>query len=81
MTISNLVKLSKKGQIAIPKKIREKTGIKPGEKVIIFTRGDEVVLLTPKKYASYTCGLLKNTWGSTKKEIDSYIEEERNSWK
>jgi AbrB family looped-hinge helix DNA binding protein len=81
MTISKLVKLSKKGQVVIPQEIREKMGIKIGEKLIIFIRGDETVMLTPQKYAEYTCGLMKGTWGSTKKEVEEYINEERGSWK
>jgi len=81
MTISKLVKLSKKGQIVIPQKIREKMGIKTGERLVIFIRGDETVMLTPQKYAEYTCGLMKGTWGSTKKEVEEYINEERGSWK
>ena len=81
MTISKLVKLSKKGQIVIPQKIREKMGIKTGERLVIFIRGYETVMLTPQKYAEYTCGLMKGTWGSTKKEVEEYINEERGSWK
>lgn len=81
MTISKLVKLSKKGQIVIPQEIREKMGIKTGERLVIFIRGDETVMLTPQKYAEYTCGLMKGTWGSTKKEVEEYINEERGSWK
>lgn len=81
MTISKLVKLSKKGQVVIPQEIREKLGIKTGEKLVIFIRGDETVILTPQKYAEYTCGLMKGIWGSTKKEVEEYINEERGSWK
>ena len=81
MAISKLVKLSKKGQVVIPQEIREKMGIKTGEKLIIFIRGDETVMLTPQKYAEYTCGLMKGTWGSTKREVEEYINEERGSWK
>jgi AbrB family looped-hinge helix DNA binding protein len=81
MTISKLVKLSKKGQVVIPREIREKLGIRIGEKLVIFIRGDETVILTPKKYAEYTCGLMKGTWGSTIKEVEEYINEERGSWK
>ncbi len=81
MAIKKLVKLSKKGQVVIPQEIREKMGIKTGEKLVIFTRGDETVMLTPQKYAEYTCGLMKGTWGSTKKEVEEYINEERGSWK
>ena len=81
MAIKKLVKLSKKGQVVIPQEIREKMGIKTGEKLVIFTRGDETVMLTPQKYAEYTCGLMKGTWGSTKREVEEYINEERGSWK
>jgi len=81
MTISKLVKLSKKGQVVIPQEIRVKMGIKTGERLVIFIRGDETVMLTPQKYAEYTCGLMKGTWGSTKKEVEEYINEERGSWK
>jgi len=80
MIISKLVKLSKKGQVVIPREIRKKLGIKTGEKLVIFMRGDETVILTPQKYAEYTCGLMKGTWGSTRKEVEEYINEERDSW-
>ncbi|MCG2790996.1 MAG: AbrB/MazE/SpoVT family DNA-binding domain-containing protein [Actinomycetia bacterium] len=81
MAITKLVKLSKKGQVVIPQEIREKMGIKTGERLVIFIRGYETVMLTPQKYAEYTCGLMKGTWGSTKKEVEEYINEERGSWK
>ncbi|MBU4203187.1 MAG: AbrB/MazE/SpoVT family DNA-binding domain-containing protein [Acidobacteria bacterium] len=73
--------MMKKGQVVIPQEIREKMGIKTGERLVIFIRGDETVMLTPQKYAEYTCGLMKGTWGSTKKEVEKYINEERGSWK
>ena len=81
MTISKLIKLNKKGQLVIPQEIREEMGIKTEAALVIFTRGDETILLTPQKYAEYTCGLMKGTWGSSKKEADAYINEERGSWK
>lgn len=81
MNIAKLVKINKKGQLVIPYQIRKKMGIKQEDTVVIFTRGDEIILLTPQKYAEYTCGLMKGTWGSSKEEVESYINEERNSWK
>ncbi|MBC7333350.1 MAG: AbrB/MazE/SpoVT family DNA-binding domain-containing protein [Actinobacteria bacterium] len=78
MNIAKLVKINKKGQLV---QIRKKMGIKQEDTVVIFTRGDEIILLTPQKYAEYTCGLMKGTWGSSKEEVESYINEERNSWK
>ncbi|GAH14011.1 unnamed protein product [marine sediment metagenome] len=40
----NIGKLSKKGQIVIPKEIREKFGIKPGDAVIFKIQGEKVIL-------------------------------------
>ena len=54
MSIPKLVKLSKEGQIVFPLEIREKMRVKPGEKIVILTRGNEIILLIPKKYAAYT---------------------------
>jgi AbrB family looped-hinge helix DNA binding protein len=81
MNITKLVKLNKKGQLVIPQEIRDKMGIRTEGTVVIFTRDDETILLTPQKYAEYTCGLMKGTWGSSKKEVEAYINEERGSWK
>ncbi|TET51537.1 MAG: hypothetical protein E3J58_01975 [Actinomycetota bacterium] len=81
MTITKIVKLNKKGQLVIPKEIRDKMGFSPDKPLVVFTRNNETVLLTPQKYAEITCGLMRGTWGSTKKDIDNYINEERGSWK
>jgi len=40
----NIGKLSKKGQIVIPKEIRDKFGIKPGDAVIFKIQGEKVIL-------------------------------------
>ena len=81
MPLAKIVKLSKKGQIVLPAEIRGKMGIGVGSNVVIFERGSEVVILTPEKYSQYTRGLIKGVWGSTKEEVESYIKEERDSWK
>lgn len=39
-----VVKVSSKGQIVIPKNFREKLGIKEGEYLLIFSRGDVIVM-------------------------------------
>ena len=36
--------VTRKGQITIPKEIRNRLGVREGEKVIFVLRGDEVVL-------------------------------------
>ncbi len=39
-----LTKMSSKGQIVIPKKIRDKFGIRPGENFAVFGRKDTIIL-------------------------------------
>jgi AbrB family looped-hinge helix DNA binding protein len=54
----NIGKLSKKGQIVIPKEIREKFGIKPGDAVIFRIQGDKVIL---EKIQEKMSDILKNS--------------------
>lgn len=42
--LEDVVKVSKKGQIVIPKEAREKLKIKEGEKLAVILRKDEIVL-------------------------------------
>jgi AbrB family looped-hinge helix DNA binding protein len=40
----NVGKMSKKGQIVIPKEIREKFGILPGDAVIFRVQGNKIII-------------------------------------
>lgn len=40
----NVGKVSKKGQIVIPKEIRERFGIMPGDAVIFKVKGDKIII-------------------------------------
>jgi len=43
-----------KGQVVIPKRIRDALGLKPGVDVTIEVRGEEIVISKPKIEGSYT---------------------------
>jgi len=43
-----------KGQILIPKRIRDALGLKPGVDVTIEVRGEEIVISKPKIEGTYT---------------------------
>jgi AbrB family looped-hinge helix DNA binding protein len=43
-----------KGQILIPKHMREAIGIKPGVDVVVELRDDEIVISKPKVEGNYT---------------------------
>ena len=42
--LESIVKVSRKGQIVIPKEVREKLGIKSGGKLAVIVRDDEIIL-------------------------------------
>jgi len=80
MTLTTSVKLSKKGQFVIPKEMREALGVEEGKELLVTLEGTRVVLTRPGEYARRTRGLLKGTWGRSKRAIGSYLEKERRSW-
>ena len=45
--------VGKKGQVTIPKEIRDKFGLKEGEKVIFEVKGDEIVMKPEKSGKDY----------------------------
>jgi antitoxin PrlF len=42
--IEDIIKVSAKGQIVIPKEIRKKLGVKGGEKLLVLTRNGDILL-------------------------------------
>ncbi len=67
-----------KGQVVIPKRIRDALGLKPGVEVIVELRGEEVVLSKPKVEGSYTeyFGSTRMPKLKTPVDIKRIIEEE-----
>jgi AbrB family looped-hinge helix DNA binding protein len=43
-----------KGQVVIPKQMREAMGIKPGVEVILELKGNEIIISKPKIEGNYT---------------------------
>ena len=80
MTDAKLVKLGKKGQIVIPKVIRERLDVRTGDLLMITMEGDQIHITRPDKYAEITCGLLKGLWGKSPEDIKEYLEREKSSW-
>jgi AbrB family looped-hinge helix DNA binding protein len=69
--------LTSKGQLLIPKRIRNKYGIRSGVKVV-FEETDEGVIIKPlnEHYFKSFRGILKST-GNLKEEMKAMKEEER----
>jgi len=80
MSNMKMVRLGKKGQIVIPKVLRDEIGIGIGDLLLMTAEGDRISIMSPEKYAKMTRGLLKGVWGNTPDEVKAYIEKERESW-
>ncbi len=81
MSNAKLVRLGKKGQIVIPKALRDNMGITTGDLLLITAEGDQILITPPEKYAKTTRGILKGVWGDTPDQVQAYLEKERDSWK
>ncbi len=47
--LEDIVKVSSKGQIIIPKDVRERLGVKTGEKLLVLSRDGEILLRKTEK--------------------------------
>jgi AbrB family looped-hinge helix DNA binding protein len=80
MTTSRIVRISKKGQLVLPKELREAVGIRENSDVVIAVEEGRLTLAPPHEYARSTRGLLKGTWGKTRREVERNLNKERQSW-
>ena len=47
--IEDVIKVSSKGQIVIPREVRKKLGMKGGEKLLVLTRDGDILLRKTKE--------------------------------
>jgi AbrB family looped-hinge helix DNA binding protein len=69
------VTLSSKHQIVVPRQARRALGLKPGDKLVIVSLGEDVVLLKrPRSYTMSTKGAARGLYP------EAYLEAERGDW-
>ena len=70
------VRLSSKHQIVIPRESREVLGLKPGDRLLVVTLGEQVIVLRkPVRHAEGTAGLGRGLYPKR------YLESERRAWR
>lgn len=76
-----ILTVSSQGQIVIPKKVRDRVGLKTGGKVLLTldetVTGPEIKLKpNPVEWVKRLAGSAKGIYG----DVDKYIDDQRNSW-
>lgn len=59
-----------KGQVVIPKRMRDTLGLKPGVEVILEIRDQEIIIKKPQVRGSYTEYFITTSSPKLKKSID-----------
>lgn len=73
------VTVSPKFQVVIPKAVRERLSLHPGEKLLVFLEEGRIVMRPrPARMAVYLRGLHKDVWDGV--DGTSYVREEREGW-
>jgi AbrB family looped-hinge helix DNA binding protein len=69
------VTLSSKHQIVVPRESRRALGLKPGDRLLVVTLGEQVVVLRkPTRHVEATRGLTRGTYPK------GYLAAERAAW-
>lgn len=74
-----IVKVSSRHQIVIPKKARAAAGIEVGDELLVEEEGGRLLISRrPTSYAERSLGLGKDTWNGI--DAQEYVNGERESW-
>jgi AbrB family looped-hinge helix DNA binding protein len=74
----SLAQISLKGQLLIPKKIRNKYGVKPGGKVHILEQTEGILIKpAPEDPLETACGFLKGDFSLTDDLLEEHFKEQK----
>ncbi|MCL5677250.1 MAG: AbrB/MazE/SpoVT family DNA-binding domain-containing protein [Firmicutes bacterium] len=77
-----VVKLSSKRQITLPAQICRSLSLHKGDHLILEIKDGRIVLsAAPKDFTGYLKGIAKGVYGNSIKEVDAYVQKERETWR
>lgn len=72
--------ISSKNQITLPKSVTKTLHLKPGSKLRIISRGNQIILEPqPESLTKYYKGVGKGAWKKSG-GVEAFIKKERESW-
>ena len=76
MEIITKITVSEKGQITIPKEVRDRLGISKGDKIIVYLKDDEIILKKPEKRRLVEILRSHTRWGVKGVDFQRKLREE-----
>ena len=74
--IEDIIKVSSKGQVVIPREVRKKMGVKGGEKLLVLTRdGDILLRKTAKESIENIANKIEKANAEEAIDIDTIVAE------
>ncbi len=71
------VKMGARGQIVVPKTVRDSLGVGEGDTLLLVVNGDTVTMRArPESFTDAMCGLHADVWEGS----EGWLQEERDSW-
>lgn len=71
------VKISSRGYIVLPAPLRKALELKPGAKMLLSREDDRLILTPVHSFTEKLEGLTEQTIGRTLKDIDAFIDKQR----
>ncbi|HCJ79156.1 MAG TPA: AbrB family transcriptional regulator [Desulfotomaculum sp.] len=77
----SIVKLSSKRQITLPAKVCREINLKQGDHLILEVKGNQITFTClPENFTDFLAGKAKGVYGKSSKNIDEYVQKERETW-
>lgn len=77
--MAQAVRLGKRFQFVLPKKIRQRLGLREGDVLLVeVTRKGILLVPKPHNYTQHLAGLHREIWQDV--DADEYLREERKTW-
>lgn len=74
--VEDIIRVSSKGQVVIPKEVRKKLGVKGGEKLLVLTCDGDILLRKAKKVSiEDIAGKLEEVISEESLDVDKIVAE------
>jgi AbrB family looped-hinge helix DNA binding protein len=77
--MTNIVKVSSRHQITLPRSVRNELKIEPGDRLLVDAQDGMLLLIPlPANYADALAGRHQEIWAGI--DTDAYLRQERSAW-